>query len=63
VDFDSPDNAPSHLILMLLVPEEKGAQHLQILADLAKVFRQSDLRDELLKAETAERVCQILAIG
>ena len=48
---------------MLLVPEEKGAQHLQILADLAKVFRQSDLRDELLKAETAERVCQILAIG
>ncbi|MGC6466569.1 MAG: PTS sugar transporter subunit IIA [Akkermansiaceae bacterium] len=63
VDFESPDNAPSHLICLLLVPEEKAAQHLQTLAELAKVFSQSDLRDRLEKAGTAEEICDLLCLA
>lgn len=63
VDFESPDNAPSHLICLLLVPENKAAQHLQTLAELAKVFSQSELRDRLEKAGSAEEICDILTIA
>lgn len=60
VDFDSPDNAPSHLIFLMLVPEEKAAQHLQILSDLSKIFRQSDLRTALEEAVSVEQICALL---
>ncbi len=60
VDFDSPDNAPSRLICLLLVPEDKAAKHLQLLAELAKIFSQSEMRENLEKAETAEEVCDLL---
>jgi len=61
VDFDSPDNAPSHLVCLMLVPEEKAAQHLQILAELARIFGQSDLRDQLENASSAEEICDLLS--
>ena len=63
VDFESPDNAPSHLICLLLVPEEKASQHLQTLSQLAKIFSQSDLRDRLEAAETAQEICDILSLS
>ncbi len=61
VDFDSPDNAPSHLICLMLVPEEKAAQHLQILSELSKIFRQSDLRDQLEGAKSVEEICDLFS--
>lgn len=60
VDFDSPDNAPCHLICLMLVPEEKTAQHLQVLSELAKIFGQSDLRGQLENATSAEELCCLL---
>ncbi|MDF1714804.1 MAG: PTS sugar transporter subunit IIA [Akkermansiaceae bacterium] len=59
VDFDCPDNAPSHLIFLMLVPEEQGAKHLQLLSELARLFNQSDRRCALEKATTADEVCRI----
>lgn len=61
IDFSSPDNAPSHLVCLLLVPEEKAGLHLQTLAELAKIFRQCDLRERLEKATTADEICQIFS--
>ncbi len=63
VDFESPDNAPSHHICLLLVPEEKAAQHLQTLSELAKVFSQSDIRERLDNAASAGEISQILSIA
>lgn len=61
VDFDSPDNAPSHLICLMLVPEDKAAQHLQVLSVLAKVFGQSEVRKQLEEASSAEEICEIFS--
>ena len=61
VDFDCPDNAPSRLIILMLVPEEQGARHLQLLAELAKLMSQSDRRKVLEKAQTVEEVCEVFA--
>ena len=63
VDFESPDNAPSHHICLLLVPEDKAAQHLQTLSELAKVFSQSVLRKRLEEATTAEAICEIFHLA
>lgn len=60
VDFDSPDNAPCHLIFLLLVPEEKAGQHLLMLAELARVLKKGDLRDRLMAAESAEEICDLV---
>jgi len=61
VDFDCPDNAPSHLIFLMLVPEDQAAKHLQLLSELAKVFKQSDRREQLEEAKTVEEICEIFA--
>ena len=61
VDFDCPDNAPSHLIFLMLVPEEQGAKHLQLLSELAKIFNQSELREQLEVATTVEEICDIFS--
>lgn len=61
VDFECPDNAPCHLIFLMLVPEDKAAQHLQILSELARVFQQSDRRRLLEEATTVSEICDIFS--
>ncbi len=63
IDFDSPDNAPCHLIFLMLVPEEKAAQHLQLLSDLSKVFGQSERRNQFEEATTQEEICELFSIA
>ncbi len=60
VEFQSPDDAPAKYICLLLVPEDQAAKHLLTLANLAKAFGQSQRRDALLSAVTAEELAQIL---
>ncbi len=38
VDFDAIDNLPVDLLFVLLVPEAASEEHLQILAELARLF-------------------------
>jgi PTS system nitrogen regulatory IIA component len=47
IDFDSPDNQPVDLVFALLVPEEGHQQHLDTLAQLARLFSQSGFCDSL----------------
>jgi mannitol/fructose-specific phosphotransferase system IIA component (Ntr-type) len=61
VDFDCPDNAPSHLIFLMLVPEDQAAGHLQILSELSRIFQHSELRRMLEEAKTPEEVSEIFA--
>lgn len=61
VNFDCPDNAPSRLIFLLLMPDDKPAQHLQILAEAARILDQSDRRRMLEEATSPEEVCDIFS--
>ena len=61
VEFDSPDNVPCHLIFLMLVPEKKVAQHLQLLSELARLLEKSERRKQLEEATTAEEICAIFA--
>ena len=57
LNFDAPDEQPIYLAIALLVPADAAKQHLQILAELARLFHDAERRDKILKApDTAELV-------
>jgi PTS system nitrogen regulatory IIA component len=47
VPFDAPDGKPVNLLFVLLVPEQATEQHLQILSELAQIFSDPALREQL----------------
>ena len=53
VPFESPDGQPVSLAFVLLVPEKATEKHLQILSELAQMFSDRALRDEMSAAPDA----------
>ena len=51
VDFDAPDEQPVDLLFALLVPGEAHQQHLDILANVARLFSQGGFCQQLRAAE------------
>jgi len=49
IPFDAPDGNPVRLIFVVLVPEHATETHLQILSELAQMFSEKSLRDQLLE--------------
>jgi nitrogen PTS system EIIA component len=47
VPFDAPDGKPVTLVFFLLVPEQATERHLQILSELAQMFSDRELREQL----------------
>ena len=54
VEFDALDGKPVDLVFALLVPEDATEEHLQLLAQLAAMFNDEELRDQLRVAEAEE---------
>jgi PTS system nitrogen regulatory IIA component len=61
VDFNAVDSQPVSLIYALLVPEESTDDHLQILAQLAEMFSNSQLCDDLRGCQDNLQLSQILS--
>jgi PTS system nitrogen regulatory IIA component len=61
VDFDSLDNKPCRIFIMTLSPVEKTGPHLQFLAEVSLLFKSAEKRQEILNADSAEKVLKILA--
>lgn len=60
VPFDAPDGKPVNLVFVLLVPERATDLHLQILSELAQLFSDKNVREQLLVAETAEAAHKLI---
>jgi nitrogen PTS system EIIA component len=58
IQFDAPDSKPVALIFVLLVPANATDLHLQILSELAQLFSDKQLREELLTLPDAPAVWQ-----
>lgn len=50
IDFDAPDDQPVDLLFALLVPGEAHQQHLDILANIARLFSQGSFCERLRAA-------------
>jgi PTS system nitrogen regulatory IIA component len=60
VPFDAIDDQPVDLAFALLVPETANEMHLQLLADLAALFNQDQLRQKLRDAEGPDALLTLL---
>ena len=60
VDFDSPDREPVDLVFALLVPEESTDEHLEILAAIARVFADDEVRSSIRSADEPARIREVL---
>jgi len=54
VEFDALDDQPVDLVFALLVPEDATEEHLRLLAQLAGMFNDEELRNRLREAEAGE---------
>lgn len=60
VEFDAVDDKPVDLIFALFAPKDAGAEHLRALARVSRLLRQSDLREQLRQARTADAIHALL---
>jgi len=61
IDFDSLDGRPVRLLFLLVSPPEMTSQHIQALAQVSRVLSADGVREDLLAAESPERVRALLA--
>ena len=61
VDFQSVDDQPVDLIFALFAPKaDTGVEHLRALARVSRLLRQSELREQLRQARTADAIHALL---
>jgi PTS system nitrogen regulatory IIA component len=53
IAFEAPDNQPVSLLVVLLVPENATAKHLELLSTIAEMLSDADLRARLLTESDA----------
>ena len=62
IEFELMDDAPVQLVILLLVPKNQTQLHLRTLATLAKFLNTKNQRQQLLQADTADKLEQILVL-
>ncbi len=60
VDFDALDGQPVDLLFALIVPPDATEEHLQLLAGLAEMLSDQDLRSALRQARSSEELYSLL---
>lgn len=61
LDYDALDRQPVQLVFGLLVPEDAREEHLRILAHLARMFSDPELRSNLIGAASPDEVLHLLS--
>ena len=60
IDYDANDEKPVDLIFGLLVPQDATAEHLQILAKIAEMFRNEGQLEAMRNAADSDTLYQLL---
>lgn len=60
IDCDALDRKDVQLLFALLVPEESTEEHLQLLARLAQMFSDAQLREQLRTASDSQALYELL---
>jgi nitrogen PTS system EIIA component len=60
VDFEALDGEPVDLVFVLLAPEDAGADHLQALARIARLFRSQTIAQKLRQTDDPATLYAIL---
>jgi fructose-specific phosphotransferase system IIA component len=60
IDFNSVDNKPVSIIILLISPIDQTGPHIQALAKISRLMLDEALRNKLARAASAEEVCELL---
>lgn len=60
IDFEALDNAPVHFVILFIVPRKDYQLHLRTLAAIAKMFTNSEIRQQFAAAQTRDEILAIL---
>lgn len=60
LDYESIDDRPVDLVVLLLAPENAGAEHLKALAQVSRLLRREEMRAKLRQAPNAESLHLLL---
>ena len=60
VDFEGPNDEPTKFIFLLLTPEQNYRIYIPILAQIARLMRNSTTREDMLAAQTPSEITAIL---
>jgi len=60
IDFGSLDNKPVHVVFMLLFSPNETERHLQIMKQFAGLLHHQELCNSLVKAKSAEEICDLI---
>ena len=60
IPFEAPDGQSVSLVFALLVPEHATEAHLEILSELAQMFSDPDLRDQLAKVHDIQAAHRLI---
>jgi len=60
VEFDSLDGKPAHFIFLVLSPRETSGPHIKMLAQITRLFRNLEIGEKLLQANSPKEVREIL---
>jgi fructose-specific phosphotransferase system IIA component len=60
IDFNSVDNKPVSIIILLISPIDQTGPHIQALAKISRLMLDEVLRNKLIKAGSADEVCELL---
>ncbi len=61
IDFDSTDQKPVDLIVLLASPPDKTGPHIQALARISRLMLMEEFRGQVVSADKAEEVYAIIA--
>ena len=61
IDFDSVDNKPVSIVILLLSPLDQTGPHSQALARISRLMLDESFRNKLQKASSANEVCELFA--
>ena len=60
VEFESLDQKPVNFIYLIIAPENSTGQHLKALARISRLFKNSSLRESILRANEIDQIYSIL---
>jgi len=60
VEFDSLDGKPAHFIFLVLSPRDTSGPHIKALAQITRLFREGEMPERLLQAESPEAILELL---
>jgi PTS system nitrogen regulatory IIA component len=60
VEFDCIDRKPAHILIITLSPASRTGPHIRFMAEISRILRDADLREQVLKAMTPEAVVDIM---